>query len=128
MNDTEKLTPRQIRVIPYLLGAPSIEEGCRRARVSKVSVYSWLREEAFSQELKRCRDQMIERALDSLKVNLTKATETLVRHLDSEKENISLRAAESIIEFAQRAIESEELEQRIKALEAKLAQQAGNYR
>jgi len=128
MDDNEKLSPRQIRVIPYLLVAPSIEEGCKRARISKAAVYEWLKDEAFRQELKRQRAAAIEQALDSLKANLTKATETLVKHMNSERENISIRAAESIIEFAQKALEHEELEQRIEALETRLAQQGGNYR
>ena len=111
-----------------MLAAPSIEEGCKRARISKAAVYEWLKDEAFRQELKRQRAAAIEQALDSLKANLTKATETLVKHLDSERENISIRAAESIIEFAQKALEHEELERRIEALETRLAQQGGNYR
>jgi len=62
---------------------------------------------------------MIGRALDSLKSNIAKATETLVKHLDSDKEPISIRAAENIIEFAQQAREHEELEARIATLERK---------
>ena len=120
MNDTETLTPRQIRVIPYLLGAPSIEEGCKRARVSKVTVYAWLKEKSFRAELKHRRDEMIGRALDSLKANIVKASETLVKHMDSEKEAISIRAAESILEFAQQAREHDELEARIASLEKKV--------
>jgi hypothetical protein len=43
-----------------------------------------------------------------------------VKHLDSDREPISIRAAESIIEFAQQAIEHDELEARIASLERKL--------
>jgi len=39
MNDNETenkaLTDKQLRTIPYLLAAPSIEKGCKRANVSK---------------------------------------------------------------------------------------------
>ena len=128
MNDSKALTARQTRVIPYLLGAPSLEEGCKRAGVSKVTVYDWLKQENFRQELKRQRDELIERALDSLKANVTRATETLVKLLDSKSEPIRARAAEDIIEFAQKAIEHEELEKRIEALEERLVQQGGNHR
>jgi transposase len=128
MNDPKALTARQMRVIPYLLDAPSIEEGCRRAKVSKVTVYEWLKQENFRQDLKRQRDELIERALDSLKANVSKATETLVKLLDSESEQMRARAAEDIIEFAQKAIEHEELEKRIEALEERLLQQGGNHR
>jgi len=115
-------------VIPYLLDAPSIEEGCKRARVSKVTVYAWLKEEIFPQELKRQRDELIERALDSLKANVRLATETLVNLLDSESESIKARAAEDILEFTIKAIEREELEKRIDALEKRLLQQEGNHK
>jgi hypothetical protein len=94
MNDPKALTTKQARVIPYLLAAPSIEEGCRRAKVSKVTVYGWLKEDVFRQELKCQRDELVRGALDSLKANIAKATETLVKHLDSKRENISIRAAD----------------------------------
>jgi len=128
MNDNQRLTDRQLRVIPYLLTSPSIEEACRRARINKTTVYEWLRNETFREELKRQRDAVIERALDSLKANIAKATKTLVKHLDSKRENISIRAAEDIIEFTQKAVEHEELEKRIEALEARLSQPERNYR
>jgi hypothetical protein len=72
--------------------------------------------------------ELIRGALDSLKANVGKATETLVKLLDSKSEPIRARAAEDIIEFAQKAIEHEELEKRIEALEQRLLQQAGNHR
>jgi transposase len=127
VNDPKTLTAKQARVIPYLLGAPSLEEGCKRAGVSKVTVYDWLKQPNFRQELKRQRDEMIERALDCLKANVSKATETLVKLLDSKSEPIRARAAEDILEFAQKALEHEELERRIEALE-RLLQQGGNHR
>ena len=128
MDDNKELTHNQKRVIPYLLAAPSIEEGCKRARVSKAAVYQWLKDQNFRQELKRQRNAIIEQALDSLKANLAEASKTLVRHLKSTRENISIRAAERIIEFTQKALEHEELEKRIEALEARLMQQAGTGR
>jgi len=124
MNDEGRLTGRQWRAIPFLLASPSTEEACRQARINKTTVYEWLKEEAFRQELKRQRDAIIERALDSLKANLAKAAETLVKHLTSTRENISIRAAERIIEFTQKSLEHEELERRIEALEARLDQQS----
>src|SRR5215510_12103538 len=123
MNDPKTLTTRQSRIIPYLLAAPSLEEGCKRARVSKVTVYGWLKQEVFRYELKRQRDELIERALDSLKANVSKATETLVTLLDSKSEPIRARAAEDILEYAQKALEHEEFEKRIEALEENLRQQ-----
>jgi hypothetical protein len=45
--------------------------------------------------------------------HLAKAAATLVKHPASKRENISTRAAESIIEYTQKALEHEELERRI---------------
>jgi hypothetical protein len=95
MDNEGRLTHPQRRVIPFLLASASIEEACRRAKINKSTVYEWLKGENFRRELKRERNAVIERALDSLKANTDKATKTLVRHLDSERENISLRAAEA---------------------------------
>lgn len=127
MNGIEALTTKQIRIIPYLLGAPSIEQGCRRARVSKVTVYGWLKVEAFREELRRQREEIVKGALETLKANTAKATETLVKLLDSDKEGIQARAAEDIIEFTQKAIELEELERRIAAIEERLDQGRGRH-
>jgi len=71
---------------------------------------------------------MIRLALDTLKAGMAKATETLVALLDSESEPIQARAAEDIINFAQKAIEHEDLEKRIEELEARIIQQEGNHR
>ncbi len=116
-NGRETLTEKQLRAIPFLLAAPSIEEGCKRAKVSKATIYGWLKEEAFRGELRRQREEVVTGALEILKANVSKATETLVKLLGSEKEGIRARAAEDIIEFTQKALEYEELERRISALE-----------
>jgi len=48
---------------------------------------------------------MVELAFENLKANATKAVQTLVKHLDSEKGTMSIRAAESILEFAHKGTE-----------------------
>ena len=123
MDGYKELTDRQLRTISHLLAAPSIEEGCKRARVSKAAIYEWLKSESFKAELKRQRDELTQIALDALKANVAKATQTLVRLLESASEQIQCRAAEDILEFAQKAIEHEQLERRIEALEENLRQQ-----
>ena len=121
------LTDKQLRTIPYLLAAPSIEEGCKRAKVSKATVYGWLKNEPFREELRRQREEVVRGALETLKANTAKATETLVKLLESEKEGIQARAAEDIIEFTQKAIELEELERRIAAIENRIDQRRGRH-
>jgi hypothetical protein len=100
MSDNERLTERQLRVIPYLLTSPSTEEACRRSRINKTTVYEWLRNQTFREELKRQRDAVIERALDSLRANIAQATKTLVKHLDSKRKNISIRAEHGLAGYS----------------------------
>ena len=116
----DMLTANQLRVIPHLLASPSVEDGCKKARIGKTRLYEWLKDDAFKEELRRQRAMVVENALGTLKANVTKATETLVKLLDSEKEAIQARAAEDIIEFTQKAMESEDLEKRVAGLEEKI--------
>jgi len=122
-NGKETLTEKQLRAIPFLLAAPSIEEGCKRARVGKATVYGWLKEEAFREELRRQREEVVRGALDRLKAGVNRAVEKLLGLLESEKEAIQARAAEDIIKFVQKAIEFEGLEKRIEALEDRISKQ-----
>src|ERR1043166_9750663 len=110
--DNQGLTERQRRLTPFLLTSRSTEEACRRARNNKSTVYEWMKDEAFRNELNVQRDAVIDEALQTLKGSIVKATETLVRHLASKRENISIRAADKIIEVAQKALEQEDLEKR----------------
>ena len=121
MDGNGALTARQLRVIPFLLESPSIEEGCKRARVAKATFYGWLKEEAFREALQRQREEIIRGGLETLKANVSRATETLVRLLDCEKEAIQVRAAEDIIEFTQKALDFERIEKRVDDIERRLA-------
>jgi hypothetical protein len=76
-----------------------------------------------TEQERSAKEEMMRIALDTLKMSMAKAVETLVEHLSSEQENISIRAAESVIEYALRAHENQELETRIAALEERLLQQ-----
>ncbi len=116
----DALTDRQRSVIPHLLAAPSIEEGCQQAKVGKATVYEWLKNETFRDELRRHREEIVTGALETLKANVSKATEALVGLLDSENEGIRHRAARDVIEFVVKTRENESLEERIESLEERL--------
>jgi len=79
-----------------------------------------------SNEEQAVKAQMRRAALEALTSGMTKAVRTLLRHLNSANEQISLRAATAVIEYALRAYESEEIEERLSALEERLQQQGGN--
>jgi hypothetical protein len=74
------------------------------------------------------KQEMIRVALDMLKAGMGKAVQTLLRHLDSDQESVSLRAAQSLIDYALRTHEHDELLARIEALERIIEQGQGGYR
>ncbi len=121
----DALTEKQLRVIPHLLAARTIEEACKQAKVGKATVYEWLKNETFRKELRRHREEIVTGPLETLKANVGKATETLVGLLDSQNEGIKYRAAKDIIEFTQKALEFEDLERRIAAIEDQIDQRGG---
>src|SRR5215813_5169409 len=73
-----------------------------------------------TKEEQAAKAEMRRAALDALTAGMTKAVETLLLHLSSKNENISVRACESVLEYALRSIECEEIERRLDAIEARL--------
>jgi len=104
------LTPRQLNFVPYLLSCRSIEEACRKAHVSKPTVYGWFEEEGFSVEVQKQKDLIYGRAIDSLTAGVDNAVEKLMKLVNSRNENIALRAAQSIITLAIKSKETEDSE------------------
>lgn len=126
LNEPETLTRRQRAVLPHLLTTPSLEEGCRKARVSKTTVYAWLKEPAFQAEVKRLRQALVDEAFDRLKAGLTQAVDKLLELLHVEGQlGIQLRAAQTLLEYGTKAIELQEMENRLEALEQEVATHRG---
>jgi hypothetical protein len=78
-----------------------------------------------SNEERKAKQEMLNAALDALKVGALKAVLTLTARLESEDEAIAVRAATVIVDFALKAHQAQELETRISALEARLEQRQG---
>jgi beta-phosphoglucomutase-like phosphatase (HAD superfamily) len=111
------LTARQRRAIPLVLPARNIEEGCRSARITTQTWYTWLREEGFKAEVDRQREEVISEALDRLKAAVNEAVEGLTALMGAEEKNIRLRACERVLDFLLKSKELEEIEERLSELE-----------
>ena len=109
-NVETSLTPRQLKFLPYYLSCRSIEEACRKAHVSRPTVYGWLEEDAFSEEVRKQKDLIYGRAIDSLSAGTEEAVTKLLKLVNSRNENIALRAAQSILALAIKAKETEDTE------------------
>ena len=120
LQESETLTRRQRAVLPYLIAAPSLEEGCRKARVSKTTIYTWLKQPGFQTELKRLRQALVDEAIEQLRSGLSLAVNKLLRLLEVDGQpGLQLRAAQTLLDQGIKVIELQELERRIEALETK---------
>jgi hypothetical protein len=109
-------------LIAALAGGATVEAAAKQARVSETTVYRRLREADFAAQVKDARQQFVAEAVGQLARAGTDAAATLHQLLDAEAETVRLGAAKAILDLGTRLRESEELAQRVEALE--LAQQA----
>ena len=120
------LSARQQLAITELLGSPSIEESCRRAKVARATIYEWLKEPTFQAELKRQRKELVEQALNRLKMGLFQAANKLFALLEQEgNPGIQLRASQTLLDQGIKAIELQDLECRLEMLEQQVQEQRG---
>ncbi|MSP40495.1 MAG: hypothetical protein EXR70_18550 [Deltaproteobacteria bacterium] len=123
--DTGNLSARQRLALPIIAAEPTIDGAADKIGVTRKTVYEWLKQESFKQALEVARRDYVESAFRTLRLAAKRAAEKIVKHVDCSDERISLRAAEDIIEFTQKALEHEDLEKRIGALEEIIKQKKG---
>ncbi len=116
----EKLTKKQARAIPFILQGKTIAEGCEKAGISLETFYQWMRIPVFQEEFQRQRKAIVDSALHTLKLSSSRAAETLISLLDSDREDIRFKNACAMLEHIGRLIEVEDIEERLSALERRL--------
>lgn len=115
-----KLTDRQFKFLPVLLANATYAEACRKGRVSRQTLYEWLRQPAFKAELDRQRDELVAQGFALLSQSVVKAVETLVELLDGGDRNVRRLAAVNILSQHLRFRELDDLARRIDAIEERL--------
>ena len=121
MSET-KLTARQLKAIPHIVGSPTYTEGCKKAKINKTTFYKWLKEPEFKAELDRQRDGVTAEAFGILSQALTKAVECLAGLLDNKDDRLKRLAAKDVIDFIIRHKENEDLDERLKEVEKRLVE------
>lgn len=113
----QDLTSRQLMLIGHIIASPSNEEACRRAKVSKGTLYEWLKDEVFRQELKRRRDEIVNLSIDRLKIAMTEAVDGLIDLLKTDRPELKRVVCKDILEFGLRSIEIERIVTRLDEIE-----------
>jgi len=121
-----KLTPKQLRAISCILESSSIEEAAKKAKVSRASIYNWLKNEKFKEILKKEREALFVESLEVLRQATRKAANVLINLLKSNDETTKRLAAKEIINLTLRTTEIWDLEERVSKIEEIVEQKYQN--
>ena len=124
MNGTEQngtvpvpLSRRQQRAIAAILDTANMEDAARRARVGRTTLYTWLREPAFRDELTRRQADIFDAALARLKCLVGDAVNGLGDLIGATSENVRRSACRDIVDIALKVREMRDIEDRLTQLE-----------
>ncbi|MBF0483375.1 MAG: hypothetical protein HQL25_01580 [Candidatus Omnitrophica bacterium] len=118
--DKLKLKNNQYLAIANIISSASIEEASRKTGISKTTIYYWLKDEVFKNELKRQREEVINASMQRLKYAMIKAVEGLIELMDEEGPELKRLVYKDILNFAFRSHEIEKIEERLDKIEEKV--------
>lgn len=126
--ESNNLTAKQKRIIPFLVSARSVEEARRSAGVSQETVWRWMKNPVFRKELETAQDRVVNEALDHLKASVTLAVQTLTDTMTEGEPPLKVRAAALTLDYFFKVRELQELESRLKRVEEILETESGRVR
>jgi hypothetical protein len=111
------LTSRQLRLIPYLAAARSIEAGCREAGISDVTYYDYNKNPVFREALEEARNSLVQDSMNMLKGHVGRAVQELANLLDAASPETRRKAAVDLIAIFMKWKESVEITDRLESVE-----------
>ena len=113
----EKLTRKQEQAIGALLSEQTLGGAAEQAGIGEATLRRWLKQPDFLADYREARREVVEKAVAQLQQSSWAASTTLVRLLGSPSDSIRLRAAQTILDQANKGIELIDFEERLAALE-----------
>jgi hypothetical protein len=110
---------RQDRAIQALLEHPTIEKAAAAIGVSSVTLWRWMQQPDFQARLRAARRQAYSQTVARLQQASSAAVGTLLRVMTDQGAPAAsrVRAADSVLDHAAKAVELEDLEVRVSDLE-----------
>ena len=119
-NDMESgnpaLTPRQRTVLPIMAAVPTIAKAARISGVTERTLYRWMEDETFRDELARVRREFAELARQALQGLMLQSVSVLADSMDDPDKSLRFRAARSALAFALQSSEIDKLKEEIRDL------------
>jgi len=100
----------------------TIEQAARLAKISRSTLFRWMTDQSFMNQLRAARSEVFASAIGTLKAATGKAAAVLLDLLSSKKEMTRFRASSAILDLALRIHEGEELDERLRRLEGLVLQ------
>ncbi len=119
------VTPKQEALIAALLAAPTIQAAAKAAGVPERTAHRWLHEEAFTTAYMRARRDALRQATARL-TRASSAVVSVLLQIAADKDASAaarVTACRTVLEFAYRAEELEDLAARLDALEGRMGGQ-----
>ena len=119
-NETEKptsLTTKQQQALPYLVTAPSVAQGAEEADIARATLYRWMHDPDFRDELERLRGEAAKVAKVELRGLMLKAVGVLADSMEDQNPFVRLRAARTTMYIGIKAVDIAELDQRLDRIE-----------
>lgn len=115
----EKLSRKQEQAIAALLSEPTICAAAGRIGVNEATLYRWLQHEEFQSSYRQARRESVSQAIAGLQQASSEAVQTLRDIMANSEAPVSSRvtAAKAVLELALKAVELEDIEERVTALE-----------
>lgn len=116
----EKLTRKKEAVIVALLLEPTLEKAAARVGISESTLWRWTQLESFQAAYREARREAVSQAIGALQRASSEAVETLRDIMKDTAAPATARvsAARSILEFAIKGVEIEDILARLETLEA----------
>jgi len=121
----EKLSRKQDQAITALVTCPSITEAAAQCELAEVTFRRWLKQDGFQAAYREARRAVVQHAITQVQRATGEAVETLRNVMQDAEAPASARvsAARVVLETAVKAVEVEDLEARILALEADVSRE-----
>jgi hypothetical protein len=116
----------RVAAVLALAGGETVSGAAKKAGVTDRTVYRWLKEPGFYREVTAARAEMFSRALGCMAEGAVSGALVLRQLcLRAKSESVRLGAARALVELGNKLRESVEFEQRLAALEGRLADSPG---
>ncbi|MEW5784801.1 MAG: hypothetical protein AB1767_06990 [Bacillota bacterium] len=120
------MTRKREQAITALLVQPTVQEAARVAGLGERTLWRWLQDPSFQEIYRQARREAVGQAVAQLQRVSGEAVRALRLTINDQDTPASARvsAARAILELAIKAVELEDLEARLQALEKRLEEQA----